>query len=209
MPGPRQTLTLRALAAAALLASSLSLAQGPARGQLPGGGDITVYRDRFGVPHVEAPSLQGLSYATGYLMAKDRLFEMDVIRKLGQGRLSELIGPSMLDADRYTRREFLLTADIEGTRADPVPLHLRNAVTGLMRGLGYGKGYRYAHDKPEHFDPEETFLPESLKGRRYYEPTDLGAEAALKKRVDDLRRSVTAAARARRGDTSGPTPGSG
>ena len=126
MPGPRQTLTLRALAAAALLASSLSLAPGPARGQLPGGGDITVYRDRFGVPHVEAPSLQGLSYATGYLMAKDRLFEMDVIRKLGQGRLSELIGPSMLDADRYTRREFLLTADIEGQW---------NALTAEQRSL--------------------------------------------------------------------------
>jgi len=43
-----------------------------------------------------------------------------------------------------------------------------------MRGLGYGKGYKYAHDKPEHFDPEETFLPESLRGRRYYEPTEHG-----------------------------------
>src|SRR5213076_796063 len=45
-----------------------------------------------------------------------------------------------------------LGEDIEQTRADPVPLHLRNAVTGLMRGLGYGKGYRYAHDAPGHFD---------------------------------------------------------
>ena len=112
-------------------------------------------------------------------------------------------------SDSIKRAAGLLTADVEGTRADPVPLHLRNAVTGLMRGLGYGKGYRYAHDKPEHFDPEETFLPESLRGRRYYEPTELGAEAALKRRVDDLRRSVTAAARARTADTSAPTPESG
>ncbi|HEV2249501.1 MAG TPA: replication-associated recombination protein A [Candidatus Limnocylindria bacterium] len=111
-------------------------------------------------------------------------------------------------SDSIKRAAGLLTADLEGTRADPVPLHLRNAVTGLMRGLGYGKGYRYAHDTPGHFDPEERFLPESLRGRRYYEPTDLGAEAALRRRVDDLRRSVTAAARARTGDTSGPTPGS-
>ena len=111
-------------------------------------------------------------------------------------------------SDSIKRAAGALTADIEGTRADPVPLHLRNAVTGLMRGLGYGKGYRYAHDKPEHFDPEETFLPESLQGRRYYEPTDLGAEAALKKRVDDLRRSVRAGARPRTGDTSGETRGS-
>ena len=93
-------------------------------------------------------------------------------------------------SDSIKRAHGALMADIEGTRADPVPLHLRNAVTGLMRGLGYGKGYKYAHDKPEHFDPEETFLPDSLKGRRYYEPTDLGAEAALKARVEELRRKV-------------------
>ena len=112
-------------------------------------------------------------------------------------------------SDSIKRAAATLTADIEGTRADPVPLHLRNAVTGLMRGLGYGKGYKNAHGKPEHFDPEETFLPDSLAGRRYYEPTDLGAEAALKSRVDALRRSVTAAARARTGDTSAPKRGSG
>jgi putative ATPase len=112
-------------------------------------------------------------------------------------------------SDSIKRAAAALNADIEGTRADPVPLHLRNAVTGLMRGLGYGKGYKNAHAKEEHFDPEETFLPESLRGRRYYEPTDLGAEAALKSRVDALRRSVTAAGRARTGDTSGPRPASG
>ena len=112
-------------------------------------------------------------------------------------------------SDSIKRAAGVLTADIEGTRADPVPLHLRNAVTGLMRGLGYGKGYKYAHDKPEYFDPEETFLPDSLKGRRYYEPTDLGAEAALKARVEDLRRSVKEAGRPRTGDTSGPRPASG
>jgi putative ATPase len=111
-------------------------------------------------------------------------------------------------SDSIKRAAGALTADIEGTRADPVPLHLRNAVTGLMRGLGYGKGYKYAHDKPEHFDPEEMFLPESLAGRRYYEPTDQGAEAALKSRVDALRRSVTAATRARTAGTSAPKRGS-
>ena len=109
-------------------------------------------------------------------------------------------------SDSIKRAHGALMADVEGTRADPVPLHLRNAATGLMRGLGYGKGYRYAHDTADHFDPEETFLPESLKGKRYYEPTDLGAEAALKKRVEDLRRTVKAADRARTGDTSGSRP---
>ena len=112
-------------------------------------------------------------------------------------------------SDSLKRTYGALMADIENTRADPVPLHLRNAVTGLMRGLGYGKGYRYAHDRPEHFDPEETFLPDSLADRRYYEPTELGAEGELKRRLEELRRSVRAAGRARRGDTSGPPPASG
>jgi putative ATPase len=98
-------------------------------------------------------------------------------------------------SDSLKRSAGALMADVEGSRADPVPLHLRNAPTGLMRGLGYGKGYRYAHDAPEHFDPEETFLPESLKGRRYYEPTELGAEAELKRRVEELRRKVREARR--------------
>jgi putative ATPase len=98
-------------------------------------------------------------------------------------------------SDSLKRSAGALLADVEGTRADPVPLHLRNAPTGLMRGLGYGKGYRYAHDAPGHFDAEETFLPESLKGRRYYEPTDLGAEAELKRRVEELRRKVREARR--------------
>jgi putative ATPase len=102
-----------------------------------------------------------------------------------------------------------LEEDIESTRADPVPLHLRNAVTGLMRQLGYGKGYRYAHDREEHFDPEEVFLPPAVEGHRYYVPTDLGAEADLKRRVEDLRRSVKEAGRARTGGRSGETPGSG
>ena len=101
-----------------------------------------------------------------------------------------------------------LEADIEGTRADPVPLHLRNAVTGLMRQLGYGKGYRYAHDRAEHFDPEETFLPPSLIGRRYYEPTEMGVEASLRRRLDDLRRSVRGKDPARRGRTAEPPPAS-
>ena len=98
-------------------------------------------------------------------------------------------------------------ADLEGTRADPVPLHLRNAVTGLMRGLGYATGYRYAHDAADHVAPAETFLPESLGDRRYYEPTAMGAEAEIKRRVEELwarRRSARAADRARTGDTSGP-----
>ncbi|HLG10759.1 MAG TPA: replication-associated recombination protein A [Dehalococcoidia bacterium] len=73
-------------------------------------------------------------------------------------------------------------ADVERTRNDPVPMHLRNAVTGLMRGLGYGKGYQYAHDYEGGVAPEQTYLPERLAGHRYYVPRNLGAEPELGKR---------------------------
>ena len=99
-------------------------------------------------------------------------------------------------SDSVKRAYGAVIDDIEHTRADPVPLHLRNAVTGLMSALGYGKDYKYAHDRPDHFAPDETFLPESLAGRRYYEPTDLGAEARIKARIDELRQRI-ADARAR------------
>ena len=109
-------------------------------------------------------------------------------------------------SDSIKRARHALDQDLEGTRADPVPLHLRNAPTQLMKQLGHGKGYRYAHDAPEHFDAVETFLPDSLKGRTYYEPTDLGAEAGLKERLEALR-TARSAARARRGGTSGSPRG--
>ncbi len=69
------------------------------------------------------------------------------------------------------------------TRAnEPVPLHLRNAVTGLMRQMGYGKDYKYAHDYQDHFVDQE-FLPPSLKGRRYYHPTQEGVEKEISERL--------------------------
>jgi putative ATPase len=69
----------------------------------------------------------------------------------------------------------------------PVPLKLRNAVTGLMRSEGYGKDYRYAHDYDDSFVPGETYLPDALVGRRFYEPSSQGLEQALKERLERLR----------------------
>jgi putative ATPase len=65
--------------------------------------------------------------------------------------------------------------------AEPVPLHLRNAPTGLMKGLGYGKGYQYAHDEPEGVADMEC-LPPAHKGRKFYQPTDRGYEGKLGKK---------------------------
>ena len=81
-------------------------------------------------------------------------------------------------------------ADIEATRAEPVPLHLRNAPTRLMKQLDYGKNYRYAHDE-EGRVADMNCLPESLEGRRYYVPTDEGREKALRARMEEIRRIRT------------------
>ena len=77
--------------------------------------------------------------------------------------------------------------DLQRTIAEPVPLHLRNAVTGLMGHLGYGKDYQYAHDAEEKVT-DMTCLPESLLGRAYYKPTDQGFEARIRQRMEEIRR---------------------
>ena len=74
--------------------------------------------------------------------------------------------------------------------AEPVPLHIRNAPTGLMKELGYGKGYQYAHDAPEAYIPQE-YLPEPLRGTRFYEPGPFAFEKEIAKRIawwEELRR---------------------
>jgi putative ATPase len=78
-------------------------------------------------------------------------------------------------------------ADVHTTEADPVPLHLRNAVTGLMKTVGYGKGYQYAHDAEEKV-PNMTCLPDNLAGRSYYQPTDQGFEQRLRARLEEIRK---------------------
>jgi putative ATPase len=77
--------------------------------------------------------------------------------------------------------------DLQKTIAEPVPLHLRNPVTGLMGHLGYGKGYQYAHDTEEKVT-NMPCLPESLAGRVYYRPTDQGLEARIRQRLEEIRR---------------------
>jgi putative ATPase len=73
--------------------------------------------------------------------------------------------------------------DVREMESMPVPLHIRNAPTRLMKDLGYGKDYKYPHDYPEHFI-EEQYLPENLRGKTYYHPTDLGFEKEVKRRLE-------------------------
>jgi putative ATPase len=77
--------------------------------------------------------------------------------------------------------------DIERTRQEPVPLHLRNAPTRLMKDLGYAEGYKYAHDEAGKVADMDC-LPDSLKGRRYYNPTQEGREKALAQRLEEIRK---------------------
>ena len=88
--------------------------------------------------------------------------------------------------------------DVERTAAEPVPLHLRNAPTGLMKGLGYGAGYKYAHDL-ESKVADMQCLPDNLRERIYYQPTSEGMEKRIRERLDEIKR--------RRAEMGKPAPG--
>lgn len=76
--------------------------------------------------------------------------------------------------------------DVRATLHQPVPLHLRNAATALTRSMGFGAGYRYAHDQPG-AAVDQQHLPDALDGRRYYTPGDSGHEAEIGARLERMR----------------------
>ena len=80
-------------------------------------------------------------------------------------------------------------ADIERSGSLPVPDHLRNAPTALARSLGHGKGYRYAHDEPEAYSQGQQYLPEGLRGKRYYAPSGRGLEQQIAEKLQRLRQT--------------------
>jgi putative ATPase len=79
-------------------------------------------------------------------------------------------------------------SDVATTRNDPVPLHLRNAPTNLMKELGYGANYRYAHDFAGGLVFQQN-VPDALQGKRYYYPTDRGEEIRLQARLEEIKRA--------------------
>jgi putative ATPase len=84
----------------------------------------------------------------------------------------------------------------DGTR--PVPLHIRNAPTRLMKDLGYGKDYRYAHDEADAFAAGETYLPDGMPEVSWYRPTERGLEGRIREKLDDLRRRNAEAGKKRK-----------
>ena len=81
----------------------------------------------------------------------------------------------------------MVKKEIKSSGSQPVPLHIRNAPTRLMKDIGYGKDYKYAHDYKEGFTPQD-YLPEKLQGRFYYFPTDRGYEKIIKQRLEKWRK---------------------
>ncbi len=79
-----------------------------------------------------------------------------------------------------------VTDEVRKSGSLPPPLHLRNAPTGLMANLGYGQEYKYPHHYPEHF-VKEQYLPDDIKDKTFYEPTDMGDEKKIKARLEKWR----------------------
>ena len=78
-------------------------------------------------------------------------------------------------------------ADVREGGSAEVPMHLRNAPTRLMKGLGHGDGYRHAHDQPDGYAPGVQFFPDDLQPRRYYQPVARGLESRIAERLEELR----------------------
>jgi len=85
--------------------------------------------------------------------------------------------------EAYNAARDFIAAD--GTR--PVPLHIRNAPTSLMKNLGYGKCYRYAHDEPDAYSAGQTYFPEGMPPVEWYNPTERGLEAKIRQRMEELK----------------------
>jgi putative ATPase len=92
--------------------------------------------------------------------------------------------------------------DVEKTAAEPVPLHIRNAVTKLMKQVGYGRGYQYAHDLEDRVADMQC-LPDNLRDRQYYHPTQEGREKLFAQRLDEIKRAREQARETEDGDRDG------
>ena len=93
---------------------------------------------------------------------------------------------------------------VQSDRSRPVPLHLRNAPTRLMKELGYGRQYRYAHDEPEAYAAGESYFPEGMDPREFYRPTDRGLEAKIAAKLEHLRELDREALKTNRVSHEGP-----
>ena len=162
---------LLAAAAGLLVAGGLALPGAPA--PAAEGNEVTIYRDQFGIPHIEAATAAGLSYGTGYALAKDRLFLTAAIRLTAQGRAAELLGPDSLPADKATRRDFYDAADVQ-RQYDALPEERKLEMQAYADGFNAGMAevMRDPQRRPAAFDVL-GYTPEPWK------PTDSLSVVAL------------------------------
>jgi len=131
------------------------------------------------------PSALGLTIAA--MQAADFLGPPEGNLALAEAAVYLALAPKSNAVDRGYAE---VCKDLQEKQAEPVPLHLRNPVTALMKGFGYGRGYQFAHDAEDKFTDMEC-LPDSLRGRRYYLPTGEGREARLRERMEEIRKLKT------------------
>src|SRR5262249_57856439 len=150
-----------------------------------------------GTPRGLVPRVMGTFAAEAAAIAEPQALAVAVAAKdavhfvgLPEGRLPLAQAATYLatcpKSNAAMRAMVAATADVRTYGPLPVPLHLRNAPTPLMKGLGYGAGYEYPHDHPGAVTDQE-YMPEQLRERRYYEPTDRGHEQEIAKRLRSWR----------------------
>lgn len=170
MPAIAQLRSLTGLAAGAMRALAIAKsgrANPPVLGRLRVDGldeRITVTRDRFGIPHVEAPTDVGAVFGQGFAQAHDRLFQLDLFRRAASGRLAEVFGPRALDADRFARRlglDALSRGDLEATSAESRELldAFANGVNAAIATLpALPPEFSITGAEPEPWRPEHSLL---------------------------------------------------
>ena len=122
----------KAIAAVIALSLGLSLTGMSAGAQAEE--EITIIRDKFGVPHVYAPTSAGVSYGAGYALAQDRLWQMHVLRRLAKGRLSEILGPIVVELDKEARF-WTYTAEERAARFQTYPKDIRDDLQAFADGI--------------------------------------------------------------------------
>lgn len=127
----------RALVLAVLALTAAAAAGSTAAPAAEGDDAVTIYRDAYGIPHVESQTFEGVAYGTGYALAKDRLFLTLAIRLVSQGRSAELLGRDALEADRVMRRDFYDAADVQ-RQYEALSPDRRNELEAFTRGFNTG-----------------------------------------------------------------------
>ncbi len=151
---------------------------------------------RFASEDVGLSDPRALGFAVDALRAYDFLGMPEGGLALAQVVIYLAVVPksnAVYEADKAAKK------DVEETRHQPVPLHLRNAPTNLMKELEYGKGYRYAHDFESGLTDMQC-LPENLRDRVYYRPTERGQEKSIRQRIAEIKRNREAPDRKEKGD---------